>query len=100
MDDEVEQPKDPKNLVYEELRRFYNDRYKVFDDEFKRIELITGNPPFAGLTVTGNGVEVELFSIPDDLSKKMDECITQQDFDYITEVILRKIREQEKRDSL
>ena len=33
LDDNADQPEDPKNLVYESLRQFVQTRYRVLDDQ-------------------------------------------------------------------
>jgi hypothetical protein len=88
LDDKVEQP--IHKWVYEDLRTFIKDRYKLLEEEVDRRKL--GEVAFVAFIWHDNGgIENKYFFIPDDLVEKLKVALTQEDMDYIMNHIGQKI---------
>ena len=93
LNEKLEQPKNPDNIVLKTLREFAKVRYKVFEDEIDSIQP-KDNPAFIVLGMHNGTLEINQFNIPPHLVDKVRDCISEDDFNYITDVLLTKMNEE------
>ena len=97
VDDKVEQPVNPKNLVYEELRAFFKTRYKVLEEEINSFQK-ENEIGFVVIVWHDDGaVETKGFNIPPHLKDKLRNCISEDDMNYIMDVIWLKIQDEKRK---
>lgn len=96
LDDKIEQPINPKNFVYEELRSFFMARYKVLEEEIDNFQQ-ENEIAFVVLHLKNEGLETQGFNIPEHLKGKLKDCITEDDFNYITDKIWYKVLEEKRK---
>jgi len=88
LDDKVEQP--IHKWVYEELRSFLWQRYKPLEHEIDLRK--EGEIAFIAVVWNEDGsIETRHIFIPNDLSDKLNDALTQDDMDYIMNHIGKKI---------
>ena len=76
--------------VYEDLRAFIRSRYKPLEEEIDRRK--EGEVAFVAVVWNDDGsIETRYFFIPKDLCDKLTESISQDDMDYIMEMVGQKI---------
>jgi len=97
LDDKAEQPKDTNNLVYIEIREFAKGRYGVLVEQIDALWVDKTKPPFVVFSLLETGCKVQYFHIPDHLLQKLQSCISEDDFDYITDKIWYKIQDEKKK---
>lgn len=93
LNEKLEQPKYPDNIVLKTLREFAKTRYKVLEDEIDSIQP-KDNPAFIVLGMHNGTLEINQFNIPSHLVDKARDCINEEDYNYITDVLLAKIQEE------
>jgi hypothetical protein len=93
LNEKLEQPKNPDNIVLKTLREFAKARYKVFEDEIDSIQT-KDNPAFIVLGMHDGRLEISRFNIPPHLVDKIIACITEDDYNYITNVLIAKMNEE------
>ena len=90
LDSNLEQPTNPNNLVFNELRSFFDARYKVLGSEIKD-EQKEDEVSFVVLSFKEHGVETYFFNISTQLQEKLKDCITQSDYEYIMDKTWHRI---------
>jgi hypothetical protein len=92
LDENVDQPKDPENIVYKTLREFVKTRFRLLEPE-----LDASRPPMEPalvvLSMKDAGLETAFFNLTDDQIEKLKGCFTEDDFTYISRVIWNKIKD-------
>ena len=97
LNDNAEQPKNPNNLVYKELREFLTVRYKPLMEE---IDAAQNEDEIAFVVFKwheGGDVELQDFNVPVRLRDKLRGCISESDMDYIINKIGRIIEQENKK---
>ena len=89
-------PEDPKSVVYQTLRQFVQSRYKVLDDELYS-NCTEDNRPFCVLLLEPEGLIIRYVDIAEPLLTRVQECISEDDFGYITDVIWKKIQAEKRK---
>jgi len=88
LDETLEQP--IHKWVYEDLRTFIRSRYSPLEEEIERRK--EGEVAFVAVVWHDDGsIETRYYFIPQDLGVKMNEALTQDDMDYIMEMVGQKI---------
>jgi len=88
LDDKIEQP--IHKWVYNDLRSFLRTRYKLLESEVDRRK--EGEVAFVAVVWHDDGsIETRYFFIPPDLCDKLTASLTQEDMDFIMEMIGQKI---------
>jgi hypothetical protein len=96
LDDNADQPEDPKNLVYETLRQFVQTRYRIFDDQLYA-NCTEDDRPFCVLLLETEGLIIKYVDLEEPLLTKVQECITDEDFGYISNVIWKRIQAEKRK---
>lgn len=93
LDDNVEQPL--HKWVYEDLRAFIKGRYKPLEEEVEMRK--EGEVAFVAFIWNEDGsIENKFYFIPPDLAEKLKSALTQEDMNYIMDVIGEKIDNKSK----
>lgn len=87
LDEKIEQP--IHKWVYEDLRKFIKSRFAPLEEEVDNNK--QGEVAFVVFCWGDEGISTKCFDINQDLIKKLNECLTQEDMDYIMEKIGQKI---------
>ena len=93
LNEKLEQHKNPNNVVLTALRDFVKSRYSVLKEDIEKDNL-DKESCFIVLSISNGGLGITQFNIPPHLVDKVKNCITKDDFDYITNVLLAKMNEQ------
>ena len=89
-------PEDPKSVVYQTLRQFVQSRYKVLDDELYS-NCTEDNRPFCVLLLEPEGLIIRYVDIDKPLLARVQECISEYDFGYMSDVIWKKIQAEKRK---
>src|ERR1022692_1674924 len=92
----AEQPENPKSIVYQTLRQFVQSRYKVLDDELYA-NCTEDDRPFCVLLMKPEGLIIRYVDIDEPLLTKVQECISEDDFGYITDVLWKRIQVEKRK---
>ncbi len=95
LDNNIQQPKDPNNLVYQKMRKFVKERYSVLED---KIDLYQKEDEFAMAVICLEieGIRIITNNIPPELKDKFESCISEDDIDYILTSISNSIDNENK----
>jgi hypothetical protein len=93
LDDNVEAPKDHNNLVHKGIKDFVKARYAPIWDEVRESTQSNELPPYVVLYMSNEGLGIKRFNIPPELDAKLKECFSEEDLDYITNVLWHKIKD-------
>jgi len=92
----ADQPENPKSIFYQMIRESEKIRYKVLDDELYT-DCTDDNRQFCVLLLEPEGLIIRYVDIEFPLLTKAQECISEDDFGYITDVIWKKIRAEKRK---
>lgn len=97
LDDKVEQPLEDRKWIYDEIRDFLKERYKLLEERIDKAVSEAGLPLSAVVFVWHESGDVELrhINIPEEYDIKLKECISYKDMDYIMEKIGGRIDDTE-----